>query len=220
MSTDGLQRLREVMDTLRSPGGCPWDADQTHESLVQYLVEETFETVDAIDSGDREHLLEELGDVLLQVFFHARIAEEHSEHPFSIDDVAHGIADKLMRRHPHVFPDAEGKVIEVETAGDVEARWQELKNAEKSRSNPAEGVPSSLPAFTQANKLIGRLNNAGAMIPISDSVIERAQNLLNEEDDAGEILIALIALLRARGHDADALLRNSVREFRTRIELI
>ena len=91
------------MDRLRSPGGCPWDAEQTHESLVTYLLEETYETIEAIETGDRDHLREELGDLLLQVVFHARIAQEHPEQPWSIDDVAADIVAKLVRRHPHVF---------------------------------------------------------------------------------------------------------------------
>ena len=102
-----LLDLVAVMDRLRSPGGCPWDAEQTHESLVPYLIEETHELVEAIESGDRTHMVEELGDVLLQVFFHARMAQEHPDSPFGIDDVAGGIVDKLVRRHPHVFADVE-----------------------------------------------------------------------------------------------------------------
>ena len=105
MSKSELQRLVEVMDRLRSPGGCPWDAEQTHESLVKYLLEESYEYIDTVDSGDREGMREELGDVLLQVYFHSRIAEDHPTDPFSIEDVARAIADKLIRRHPHVFED-------------------------------------------------------------------------------------------------------------------
>ena len=101
-----LLDLVATMDRLRSPGGCPWDAEQTHESLVTYLVEETYETIEAIETGDRDHLREELGDLLLQVMFHSRIAAEHTEAPWSVDDVAGDIVDKLVRRHPHVFAGA------------------------------------------------------------------------------------------------------------------
>ena len=107
MESSQLQRLAEVMDQLRSPGGCPWDAEQTHESLLKYLLEESYEFVDAVHSDDRVHMREELGDVLLQVYFHARIAEEDPNDPFSIQDVAQAIADKLIRRHPHVFAGVE-----------------------------------------------------------------------------------------------------------------
>ena len=103
MSGSELQRLVEVMDRLRSPGGCPWDAEQTHESLVKYLLEESYEFIDSVDAKDREGMREELGDVLLQVYFHSRIAQDHPTDPFSIEDVARAIADKLIRRHPHVF---------------------------------------------------------------------------------------------------------------------
>ena len=102
-----LQRLVEVMNTLRSPGGCPWDAEQTHESLLKYLLEESYEFVDAVQADNRIDMREELGDVLLQVYFHARMAEEHPTDPFSIEDIAQGIADKLIRRHPHVFAGVE-----------------------------------------------------------------------------------------------------------------
>ena len=104
MQGSQLQRLVEVMDTLRSPGGCPWDAEQTHESLLKYLLEESYEFVDAVQSDNRIDMREELGDVLLQVYFHARMAQEHPTDPFSVEDVAQGIADKLIRRHPHVLP--------------------------------------------------------------------------------------------------------------------
>ncbi|MSY63842.1 MAG: nucleoside triphosphate pyrophosphohydrolase, partial [Actinobacteria bacterium] len=107
MEGSQLQRLVEVMDQLRSPGGCPWDAEQTHESLLKYLLEESYEFVDAVQSGNRVDMREELGDVLLQVYFHARIAEEDPNDPFSIQDVAESIADKLIRRHPHVFAGVE-----------------------------------------------------------------------------------------------------------------
>lgn len=213
----GLIRLIAVMDQLRSPGGCPWDAEQTHESLVQYLIEETFETVDAIDSGDRDHLLEELGDLLLQVYFHARIAEERPVDPFSIDDVAHGIADKLVRRHPHVFPDAAGNLTPAADAAVVEAKWQELKNAEKSRTSVTDGVPVSLPALTQASKLLQRLHNADASAPLSLDAVEAVDDALASGLDAGELMIALIARLRRDGKDPDALLRESVRSFRSAI---
>ncbi len=214
---EGLLRLEAVMNQLRSPGGCPWDAEQTHESLVQYLVEETFETIDAIDSGNRDELLEELGDLLLQVFFHARIAEEHPSQPFNIDDVANAICDKLIRRHPHVFPDAEGNVVDAADAAVVEAKWQELKNAEKSRSSVTDGVPVSLPALTQASKLIQRLHNASLSAPLSPEAQRLAAEIVNSELDTAELMIALVNVMREQGQDPEFTLREGVRDFRVRI---
>ena len=104
-----LLRLAEVMNRLRSPGGCPWDAEQTHQSLLKYLLEESYEFVDSVDEDDRTAMREELGDILLQVYFHSRIAQEHPTDPFDIEEVAKGIADKLIRRHPHVFGDDEAR---------------------------------------------------------------------------------------------------------------
>ncbi len=216
-SGEGLLRLIEVMDTLRSPGGCPWDAKQTHASLVQYLIEEAYETVDAIDSNSRDDLLEELGDLLLQVYFHARIAEEYESNPFSIDDVAHGIADKLVRRHPHVFPDADGNLQDAADAAAVESKWQELKNAEKSRTSVTDGVPVSLPALTQASKLLQRLDNASAPAPLHMDAVEAVEDALASGIDPGQLMIALVAKLRAEGRDPDALMRESVRGFREAI---
>jgi XTP/dITP diphosphohydrolase len=214
---EGLARLAAVMDRLRSPGGCPWDAEQTHESLVQYLVEETFEAVDAIDSGDRTDLLEELGDLLLQVFFHARIAQEHPDSPFDIDDVANGIADKLVRRHPHVFPGADGELLPAADASDVEARWQSLKAAEKERSSVTDGVPHSMPALTQVAKLLTRLANAGQSAPLEPAAAAAVAELAASGHDLGEVVIAAIAQQRSAGLDPDAVLRERVRGLRTRI---
>ena len=128
MSTSYLQRLVEVMDTLRSPGGCPWDGEQTHESLVKYLLEESYEFVDSLESGDRAGMREELGDILLQVYFHARIAQDSVEDPFTIEDVAQSITEKLIRRHPHVFGDTK-----VSGSAEVLENWEAQKAAEKGR---------------------------------------------------------------------------------------
>src|SRR6201994_1209317 len=126
-----LLRAVAVMDRLRSPGDCPWDAAQTHESLARYLLEETYETLEAIESGDPAHLREELGDLLLQVLFHARLAEElPTGQRFSIDDVAADLVAKLVRRHPHVFADASA-----ESPAAVEQNWEQLKAAEKKRES-------------------------------------------------------------------------------------
>jgi XTP/dITP diphosphohydrolase len=204
-----LLDLVAVMDRLRSPGGCPWDAEQTHESLVPYLIEEAHELVEAIESGDRTHMAEELGDVLLQVAFHARMAEEHPDSPFGIDDVAGGIVEKLVRRHPHVF--AEGDVdgeVEVEgdatTPEDVAASWERIKADEKPhRTSPLDGIPAGLSALARANKAAGRLHQAG----LGDVMAEAAHG-----GDIGPRLLALVLEARRAGVDPEAALRAVVRD--------
>jgi XTP/dITP diphosphohydrolase len=151
-----LEAVR-VMDRLRSPGGCPWDAAQTPASLLRYLVEETYELYDAIADGDREAIREELGDVLLQVLFHARIATEDAGDPFGIDEVADELVAKLVGRHPHVFGD--GEVIT--GAAEQQIRWEELKAVEKRRASALEGVARSQPAAALVAKYLSRARRAG-----------------------------------------------------------
>ena len=147
-----------VMNRLRSPGGCPWDAAQTHDSLRQYLVEETYELLDAIADADRVAMREELGDVLLQVLFHARVAAEASADPFTIDDVAGELVAKLVGRHPHVFV---GDDPAVRDAASQERRWDELKRQEKKRQSSVDGVAFGQPAVALAAKLVHRATRAG-----------------------------------------------------------
>ena len=167
-------RLLDVvaaMDRLRSPGGCPWDAEQTHESLAPYLVEEAFETLDAIMAGDAHHLAEELGDVLLQVVFHARVAAERAD-GFDIDDVAGHLVDKLVRRHPHVFADGEA-AVDVVSPEQVEAAWERIKAGERGdRADEADllqGVPTHLPVALAADKLAARVRRRGL---VTDAAVE------------------------------------------------
>ena len=143
-----------VMDRLRSPGGCPWDAEQTHGSLLRYLVEECYELVEAVESGDRTAIREELGDVLLQVLFHARIASEtpRAQGGFDIDDVAGDLVAKLVRRHPHVFADAAGRPAATWTAADQQQRWDELKKTERGKGAVLDGVAFGQPAVALAAK--------------------------------------------------------------------
>lgn len=159
-----LVQAVEVMDRLRSPGGCPWDAEQTHESLRRYLVEETYELLEAIESGDRGELLEELGDVLLQVLFHARVAAEHADEPFDIDDVAAELVDKLVSRHPNIFAGAEA----VYTAEEQEHRWHQLKHAQKRRESIVDGVALGQPAAALAGKLAQRT----AQLDLPDELLD------------------------------------------------
>src|SRR5579875_1976037 len=167
--TSQLQRAVEVMDRLRSPGGCPWDAEQTHASLARYLLEETYEVLEAIETADPVLLREELGDLLLQVLFHARLAEEEPE-PFSIEDVAADLVAKLVRRHPHVFGDADSS-----DAAAVNERWEQQKAVEKGRTSAVDGVPLAQPALALAAKLVARAERAGlAVEPASgDEIGER-----------------------------------------------
>jgi XTP/dITP diphosphohydrolase len=152
-----LLDLVAVMDTLRSPGGCPWDAQQNHTSLLPYLLEETHEVIEAVENDDREHLIEELGDLLLQVVFHARVGEEDDARPFDIDEVAAGVVTKLVRRHPHVFAEPDDEA----TPSEVRVTWEDLKAEEKGREGPFDGIPASLPALARAQKMLDRLSHAG-----------------------------------------------------------
>ena len=199
MQGSQLQRLVEVMNTLRSPGGCPWDAEQTHESLLKYLLEESYEFVDAVQSGNRVDMREELGDVLLQVYFHARMAEEHPTDPFSIEDVAQGIADKLIRRHPHVF---EG--VEVRDSQEVLENWEEIKKKEKGRTSPLDGVAMAQPALPLIEILLYRAEKYNVEVETPDSVsIEGTA----DEGAVGQALLAVIAWASSNGIDAEAALR-------------
>jgi len=191
-----------VMDRLRSPGGCPWDAEQTHTSLLQYLVEECYELYQAIEDGDRSAVREELGDVLLQVLFHARIAAEDPADPFDIDDVAADLVAKLVGRHPHVFAGSEV----VDTAERQEHRWEELKRAEKQRESSVDGVPLGQPAVALAAKLTSRTARAG--LPAE---------LLPTGPEVGEQLFALAATARLAGIDPEAELRGAARRFADRV---
>ncbi|WP_338075051.1 MazG family protein [Kineococcus vitellinus] len=192
-----LLDLVAVMDRLRSPGGCPWDARQTHASLLRYLLEESYEVVDAVESGTREELREELGDLLLQVVFHARVAQEDAEEPFGIDDVADAIVTKLERRHPHVFAD------EV-AAEDLQGRWDAIKATEKRRESVLDGVPLQLPALARADKVLGRLQRTGLAEPVA------APPEL-DEDALGRRLLDLVAQAHAAGLDPEAALRTATR---------
>jgi XTP/dITP diphosphohydrolase len=191
-----------VMDRLRSPGGCPWDAEQTHESLLQYLIEECYELYQAIEDGDRDAIREELGDVLLQVLFHARVAAEDSARPFTIDDVAGDLVAKLVGRHPHVFAGSE----QIDTAERQERRWEELKRAEKQRESSVDGVPLGQPAVALAAKLTSR--TARAHLPT---------DLLPSGADVGEQLFALAATAKLAGIDPEAELRSAARRFADRV---
>jgi len=195
--SEPLLRAVAVMDQLRSPGGCPWDAAQTHRSLAKYLLEETYETLEAIETDDMALLREELGDLLLQVLFHARLAEELPEgERFSIDDVASDLVAKLVHRHPHVFGD-----VKVDGAAEVNENWERLKAAEKARASIVEGVPMGQPALALAAKLVSRAQRAGTDAPVAG-------------DGFGPRLLAVVREAVAAGVDPELALRETSRAYR------
>jgi len=198
MSGSELQRLVEVMDRLRSPGGCPWDAEQTHESLVKYLLEESYEFIDSVDAKDREGMREELGDVLLQVYFHSRIAQDHPTDPFSIEDVARSIADKLIRRHPHVF---EG--LQVSGTEEIIDSWEEIKAKEKGRTSALDGVALAQPALPLVEKLLYRAEKYKVNVELTKYQSDKPAT----QESVGEALASIIAWARDNEIDPENALR-------------
>lgn len=212
MEGSQLQRLVEVMDQLRSPGGCPWDAEQTHESLLKYLLEESYEFVDAVQSGNRIDMREELGDVLLQVYFHARIAQDDLNDPFTIEDVAQSIADKLIRRHPHVFSDGA-----VQSTAEVVHNWEAIKRLEKGRTSALDGVAMSQPALALIEKLLYRASKFDV-----DVVVPQVVDLGKPADESavGQALLTVIAWTHANGVDAESALRKEAMRLSQQIAAI
>jgi XTP/dITP diphosphohydrolase len=198
MSGSELQRLVEVMDRLRSPGGCPWDAEQTHESLVKYLLEESYEFIDSVDAKDREGMREELGDVLLQVYFHSRIAQDHPTDPFSIEDVARAIADKLIRRHPHVFDG-----LQVSGTEEIIDNWEEIKAKEKGRTSALDGVALAQPALPLVEKLLYRAEKYKVNVELKKYQSDKPAT----EESVGEALASIIAWARDNDIDPENALR-------------
>ncbi|MFI6022464.1 nucleoside triphosphate pyrophosphohydrolase [Streptomyces sp. NPDC051287] len=190
-----LLDLVQVMDRIRRE--CPWSSRRTHEGLAKYAIEEAYELVEAIEAGDRDELREELGDVLLQVVFHARIAEEDPEAPFSVDDVAAGIVTKLIHRHPHVFGDETASTPE-----EVKEHWLRTKAIEKRRASVTDGVPLAQPGLALAAKLASRVHTAGLEVP------------LPQDRGIGYELLALAVRAETEGVDPEAALRAAARAYR------
>jgi XTP/dITP diphosphohydrolase len=214
MSTP-VDQLVQVMDQLRSPGGCPWDAEQTHESLARYLLEETYEALEAMDQGDLVSLREELGDLLLQVVFHARIAQE-IEPDFSLDAIAQGVVDKLVRRHPHVFSD-----LVVTTNEELEANWAKIKETEKQRESVTDGVPSAMPALQLATQLIYRSRKLDADLG-NPEMKEALRNIIGEvsQEQVTALLVATVELAREQDLDAESVLRAEMMRYRKRVRQV
>ncbi len=199
-----LDELIRVMAVLRGPGGCPWDAEQTHESLIRYLLEETYELIDAIETGDRDDMIEELGDVLYQVIFHSDLAAHTPGEEFTLEDVAERMTAKMIGRHPHVF----GGDRTAETADEVMTFWEDLKKEEKpGRTSTLDGVPQAMPALLLADKLLGKAEKldvvaAGGPAPFP----------FESEEDLGAVLLAMVASARTQGLDAERALRSRLRD--------
>ncbi len=193
-----LDELIATLERLRAPGGCAWDREQTHASLVQYLIEETYELVDAIEAGDDAELIEELGDVLYQVLFHADIAAEEGR--FTIEDVASHMTAKMVGRHPHVFGDAVA-----DTPDAVMANWEVLKATEKPhRASVLDGIPQGMPSLALADKLLGRASKVGV-----DRVA--SAHAPASEQQLGDELLATVVAARTAGLDAERALRGALR---------
>jgi len=205
-----LIRLRQVMDKLRSPGGCPWDAEQDHLSLLKFLLEESYEFIEAVEDNDREAMQEELGDLLLQVYFHSRMAEEDKNQPFDIEDVAKGVADKLIRRHPHVFSDTV-----VSSSSEVLENWEAQKAVEKGRTSAIDGVPLAQPALPLVSKLLYRASKSNYQLPKTESI--KLPEEMNQ-DQFGELLLSLISQAVDKGLDPEAALRGAAKTLITQIQ--
>jgi tetrapyrrole methylase family protein/MazG family protein len=224
-----LLDLLRVMQQLRAPGGCPWDREQTHETLGRHLLEEAHETLEAIDSGDPDLLRDELGDVLLQVVFHAEMAREAGE--FDADDVAEGIVRKLIRRHPHVFGDAA-----VDSSAEVLVNWEKIKSREKGFEHAVDDeIPATLPALSRAAKVQRRAAGFGFDWRTPQAAVANARERLSElearvadgaaassriEDDLGDLLFAIAAAGRGLGVDPETSLRKATRRFSDRFERV
>ncbi|MGZ5328804.1 MAG: nucleoside triphosphate pyrophosphohydrolase [Actinomycetota bacterium] len=224
-SSQGGQRLLDlvkVMARLRGPGGCPWDAEQTHRTLARHLLEETHELLEAIDADDADAIRDELGDVLLQVVFHAQMAADDGA--WDVDDVAEGLVKKLVYRHPHVFGE-----VEVTGADEVLVNWEKLKAAEKGeRTEVGDDIPASLPSLARAAKVPRRAAGWGFEWRTVDGAIEALREEVDElaaaddpahvEEEVGDVLFAAVAVARKHGIDAESALRMTVRTFSTRYE--
>ena len=223
-----FDQLLTIMQKLRGPGGCPWDAEQTHESLTRYLLEETYEVIEAIDDKSPQHLKEELGDLLLQPVFHAAIAEEKGD--FTINDVINTLCEKLIRRHPHVFGDLEIK----DSQAQIE-NWERIKKDEKGAERPSalSGIPNHLPALLRAHKISEKASRVGFDWEHSDQVFAKVMEELHEfeeawaggdpqrmEDELGDLLFSIVNLGRFLALDPEEALRKTINRFQKRFSYV
>ena len=213
--------LVDIVAKLRSPDGCPWDREQTHESLKRNLVEEIYEALEAIDSGDPAKIAEEMGDILVQTVFHAQMASEAGT--FTMDDVVAGITDKLVRRHPHVFGD-----VKAADAREVELNWDTLKEQETKgkRKSPVEGIPKDTPALAYAQLMQDRVGRAGfewddisgALDKLGEEIgeLKNARNAEQKAEEYGDVLFMVVSVARWLGLQAEDCLRQSNLKFQKR----
>lgn len=233
LEPDSFQRARGVMARLRAPGGCPWDKEQDHHSLKPYLIEETYEVIEAIESGSDGRLREELGDLLLQVIFHCQLAEEKGQ--FNADDVAGGLADKMIARHPHVFGGTEA-----DTSEEVLRNWEVAKRKEREEKNESagppsilDGVPASMPALQRAQRLQGKAARVGFDWPGAEGAARKVEEEWAEvrkamaagdsaalEEEMGDLLFAAVNLSRKLGVNAEDAARTSIARFIARFHAI
>jgi len=224
-----VDRLIEIIHKLRSPGGCPWDREQTHKSLLNCLLDETYEFFDAVEENDADMMKEELGDILLQVVFHADLGQETGA--FDIEDVARGICEKLIKRHPHVFGD-----VKVSSSKEVLSNWEQIKKGEKGKEKRkylVDGIPDKLPALFRAEKIQRRVARVGFdwqdMNPVLDKVEEEFaefreaildKNPDHASEELGDILFALVNVARHNNICAEDALRLTVKKFARRFRYI
>ena len=219
-----FQKLQDVLDSLLAPDGCDWDRKQTHESLVPYLLEETYEVIEAIEKQDMKALKEELGDLMLHILFQARLAEEKKY--FNIDDSLHDISSKLIRRHPHIFSDSKHPI-------DDNASWEQLKKEEKNRDSVLDGVPLILPSLTRARRIQEKASSVGFdwndFLPIWEKIKEETSELheaieLNEKekiiDEMGDLLFSIVNLARFMNIDPESSLRHTIKKFENRFKKV
>ncbi|QQS07259.1 MAG: nucleoside triphosphate pyrophosphohydrolase [Fibrobacterota bacterium] len=221
----GFEDLRAIMARLRAPDGCPWDKEQTHESIKEYFLEEVYEFLEAVEEGSVPHMREELGDLLLQVVFHAQMASEQDH--YDIDDVIHELSDKLVRRHPHVFGE-----MAVADADEVVVNWEAIKNAEKgkeARKSRLDGIPVNYPALMKAKKLQVRAAKDGFDWPDAAPIWEKLSEEIAEvkeaisendsdhlEDEVGDLFFVAVNLARKLGVDPEIALQRANRKFESR----
>ena len=223
-----FDQLLTIMRKLRGPGGCPWDAEQTHESLTRYLLEETYEVIEAIDEKSPQHLKEELGDLLLQPIFHAAIAEETGD--FNINDVIDTLCEKLIRRHPHVFGN-----LDIKDSNAQIENWERIKKDEKGAERPSalSGIPNHLPALLKAHKISEKASRVGFDWDHSDQVFAKVMEELHEfeeawaggnplrmEDELGDLLFSIVNLGRFLALNPEEALRKTLNRFQKRFSYV
>lgn len=229
MNSGKLERLIDIMKVLRSGEGCPWDREQTHESLKKYLIEETYEYLEVVDLNDKQRMCEELGDVLLQIVFHARIAEENGD--FNIDDVINGVCDKMIHRHPHVFGNESA-----ETSGEVLKKWEEIKKREKGTVNQTsvlKDVPNNLPALMRSFKVQQKAAQVGFDWTNPEDVFAKIREEIDEleaeyrkhstsgmEDELGDVIFSVVNLSRFLKVHPELSLTHATNKFIGRFEQV